>query len=229
MRRDCMKDMKKKLICSAALIVIVGIVVFFSRHDIKEFVKLYTNTKDMEGFIKSFGNLGPIIFTGFQVLQVILFFIPGEFMQAVGGYLFDTVLGTVLSVVGILLGSAMTFFLARKYGDNLLRKILPKKDYSKLKKLICRPKNKLIIFILYLLPGFPKDILGYVSGITTIRFLDFILISSIARLPGILITSYLGSNLYNENYIVAFYIIIAVAIILFVGIIKREKVLRHFK
>jgi uncharacterized membrane protein YdjX (TVP38/TMEM64 family) len=229
MGRVWVRVMKKKIIYSIIAVMIISTIIYFSRSDLEEFIKLYTNAKDMENFIKSFGSLGPIIFMFFQILQVILFFIPGEFMQAVGGYLFGTILGTILSVFGIMFGSVITFFLAKKYGDKLLREILPQKDYDSTKRLICRPKNRLVIFILYLLPGFPKDVLGYVSGITTIRFTDFIIISSLARLPGILITSYLGSKIYSENYIVALCVVIGVAIILLVGVIKRDKVLSYFK
>lgn len=224
-----MKGTSKKIIYILVIVIAIGILLFFCKNDIEEFIKLYSNTKEMEALIKSYGSIGPIIFIFLQILQVVVFFIPGEFMQAVGGYLFDTILGTVLSLLGIMVGSAITFLVSRKFGDRLLIKILPPKDYRNIKKLICKPKNKLVIFILYLLPGFPKDALGYVSGITTIKLKDFIIISGFARLPGILVTCYLGSNIYDKNYLVVLYILIGIAIILFIGIIKREKVLNYFK
>lgn len=224
-----MKGIFRKILYFFIGLVTLGLVIVIFRHKIGEFLGFYYDAKDMEAFIKSFGSFGPIIFVAFQVLQVIIFFIPGEFMQAVGGYLFDTLLGTILSIIGILIGSAITFIVARKFGDRFLKKILPKKDYTNIKKLICKPKNRLVIFILYLLPGFPKDVLGYVSGITSIKLKDFIIISSIARLPGILITSYLGSNIYEENYLTAIYILIGVALLLIIGIVKRNKVINFFK
>lgn len=224
-----MKITLRRIICIIASILAIVLIIFFSKDSLARYFSMYSNAKTLQVWIKSFGILSPLIFIILQLIQVTFFFIPGEVMQAAGGYVFGTLLGTTLSITGILLGSLLTFILARKFEHKLLGKILPKKDYDKIKALICKPRNKLIIFILYLLPGFPKDILGYVAGITTVKLKDFVILSTIARLPGILISSYVGSNLYSENYLIVVYTLIVTFIVLAIGFINRKKVIDYFK
>ena len=224
-----MKTSLKRKIRILVLFIFIVMITAFLRYIYVRDIHMLTNVKGIEKWLQSFGKLGSMMFILLQIMQVIVFFIPGEFIQASGGYLYGTVVGTLLSVCGILIGSVITFIIAKKFGDRLLRKILPLKDYNKILSLISKPRNRLIIFVLHLLPGFPKDMLGYVSGITSIKLKEFIIISTIARFPGIVISSYIGSNIYDKNYIIVTFTLIIICIILFVGIKKRDNILKRFE
>jgi len=218
----------KKLMKYKRTIIFIALgvlILFFLNNSFKE----YYNPTKIKSWILGFGNLSFLTFMLLQIMQVIVFFIPGEVMQTAGGYIFGTLGGTGLSIVGILMGSSITFLLARAYGNNLLEKILPQKDYIKARTLINKSKNKWVFFILYLMPGFPKDVLGYLAGITPIGIGEFLLYSTVARIPGILASTYIGFNLYNQNYGVVFISLAFVVILVCIGMLKREEIIRHLK
>lgn len=206
-----------------------GLGVYLLYIGFERYIKPYINPGFIRHLIVSSGKFGFIVFIILQVIQVVIFVIPGEILEGAGGYIFGAALGTVLSIFGITLGSIFTFSIARFLGNKFLVRILPQKQYMKIKSLIDRPKNKLIIFVLYLIPGIPKDILGYVSGITSIRLGEFVLFSTVARMPGIMAASYVGSNLYNKNYINAIIVSILMVVLVMIGTLKRERILRRFK
>lgn len=210
-------------------IIIAAALFFFIKEKYGQYIVTYYNPEAIKNWILSFGSLSFMIFMLLQIIQVVLFFIPGEVVQAAGGYIYGTLAGAGISLLGATLGAIITFLIARRYGDRLLKRILPRKDYEKTRSLIDRPKNKLILFILYLIPGFPKDVLGYVAGITPIRLRWFIIFSTIARIPGIIMSTYIGSSLYEKNYLLVIITIVLMVILLVIGLWKGDKILEKFK
>lgn len=224
MKKFILKYKYTLLAAAAAIALLVFLYIRFG-----DYIKTYYEPEHVKEWIMSFGQLSFLVFIALQLLQVILFFIPGEVVQVAGGYIFGTFLGAALSLFGITLGSVATFLIGRKYGSSLLQKILPQKDYEKTRELIDKPKNRMIIFILYLLPGFPKDVLGYVCGITPIKLKWFIIFSTLARIPGIVISTFVGSNLYEQNYLIVGIAIVLMVAVLVVGLLKGDKILERFK
>jgi uncharacterized membrane protein YdjX (TVP38/TMEM64 family) len=224
MKKSIMKYKKTLLFVLIGVLIICLLYVCFGKY-----IKPYTNPVYIKAWIISFGRLGYIVFIILQILQVVISIVPGEVVQGAGGYIFGTTLGTALSIFGIMLGSIITFLIARYFGNKLLVRILPEKAYMRVKSLIDRPKNRLIIFILFLIPGIPKDILGYASGVTPIKLGEFILFSTIARIPGVLVTSYVGSNLYYGNYTTVIAASIVMVLLLIVGALRGERVIEWFK
>lgn len=209
-------------------VVAAAVLAYFVKAEYGEYIKTYYSPEAVKNWVLSFGSLSFLVFILLQILQVVLFFIPGEVVQGAAGYIFGTLGGAGISLLGITLGSVGTFLVARKFGDRLLHKILPQKDYIKIKILIDKPKNRLIIFILYLIPGFPKDVLGYVAGITPIGLKWFVLFSTIARVPGIIMSTFVGSNLYQGNYLLVAIVAVIMAAILVLGILKGDKIVEMF-
>lgn len=212
------------------LAVLVGcLILLLLNINIIKNIRYFEDPVLIRDWIRGYGNLSSIAFIVLQMVQVIFFFIPGEFIQVAGGFIFGTFWGLILSVIGILLGSLLTFLAARAVGERILRKIIPAKQFEKLEVLINRPRNKLVIFILYLIPGIPKDILGYISGITPIKTKQFVIISNVARIPGIFASVYLGSNLYDKNYVVLAIVILAVIVLVLIIWFYKDKILDRFK
>lgn len=210
-------------------ILITGVIFYFLYDLYGRYFKIYYNPEMIKQWTLSYGKLSFMIFILLQIAQVVVFFIPGEVVQTAGGYIFGTFNGIVLSVTGIILGSILTFAASRTLGNNLLKKILPANDFVRIKKLIDKPKNTLLIFILYLIPGFPKDILGYVAGITQISLGSFLFFSSIARVPGIIMSSYIGSNLYNENYSIVMIVLLFAIVLLIIGTTNNDKIISNLE
>lgn len=160
---------------------------------------MYGSPGAIRAFVAGFGAWAPVIFIGLQALQVVLSPIPGEATGVLGGYLFGTWLGLVYSTVGLTVGSALAFGLSRWLGMRLVRRIIPTAAYEKLSVVGC-PEGVALTFILFIIPGFPKDYLSYLLGLTPMSWGSFLLVSGLGRIPGTWLLSAQGAAAGNNQY-----------------------------
>lgn len=107
---------------------------------------MVSDPERFRNWISSFGRLGVLVFIGVQVLQVVVFVIPGEVVQVAGGYLYGTILGTLYSVIGITLGSLICFSIARILGYDFVKNIVSEEKLKKFDYLINNPKGETVLF-----------------------------------------------------------------------------------
>lgn len=177
---------------------------------------LYLFFKDRNkliNFIKS-SPYDVIIFILLQIVQVVAAPIPGELSGFIGGYLYGPLWGTIYSTIGLTLGSWLAFMLARFFGEPLLEKVVKKEVFEKFDHFM-EHKGLLVFFLLFLIPGFPKDYLCYIMGVSRIPALTFIIISTIGRFFGTMLLSITGNIARNEQYLLLA-IVVAVGIAVFV-------------
>jgi uncharacterized membrane protein YdjX (TVP38/TMEM64 family) len=149
--------------------------------------------------LKAAGPLAPLIFILIQTLQVVLAPIPGEATGFIGGYLFGAPLGMLYSTLGLTLGSVLAFLIARWLEEHYVSRWIPKEILRKFDFLMER-QGALVSFILFLLPGFPKDYLCFVLGLSRMPFKLFLLICVVGRLPGTLLLTLQGAKVYKGDY-----------------------------
>lgn len=131
-----------------------------------------------------------------MALQVVLAFLPGEPVELLCGYLFGTIGGMAVCVIGSMIGSALIFLLVRKLGEKAVLRMFPQEKVEELAFLKHKEKLVGLLFIIFLIPGTPKDILTYCMPLTDIRFSSFLLITGLARIPSI-ITSTMGASTFR--------------------------------
>ena len=131
-----------------------------------------------------------------MALQVVLAFLPGEPVELLCGYLFGTIGGMAVCVIGSMIGSALIFLLVRKLGEKAVLRMFPQEKVEELAFLKHKEKLVGLLFIIFLIPGTPKDILTYCIPLTDIRFSSFLLITGLARIPSI-ITSTMGASTFR--------------------------------
>jgi uncharacterized membrane protein YdjX (TVP38/TMEM64 family) len=197
------------------LAVFVVLLVFASVKLTPAVTRLMKSPEAMQGFVDRYGSASAAIYVLIQATQVVVFVIPGEIVQVAGGYIFGTWLGALLSVAGIFLGTAVAFLAARWLGYAVVRALVSPRKLERFEFLISDPKSEIAIFILFLVPGIPKDSLVYISGLTPIKPLRFFLISMIARLPGLWGAAYIGSNLQERDYLPV-WVLSGVSLVLFI-------------
>ena len=152
----------------------------------------------MRAYVESWGSLAPAAFICLQTLQVVLAPIPGEFTGAVGGFIFGGLPTVLYSTIGLTVGSALAFYGARIVGQPLVKLVVPPRAMERFRFLTKR-RGTFIAFILFIIPGFPKDILSYILGLSPMGFLPFIAVCTLGRIPGTVLLSFSGSALYNRN------------------------------
>lgn len=159
-----------------------------------------SNREEIQAFISRFGVLAPFVFMIVQFLQVILAPIPGEATGFIGGYLFGTLKGFVLSSIALTLGSWANFLIGRFLGRRYVRKLIPKDKLKRFDTFIKR-QGVLVLLVLFIFPGFPKDYLCLFLGMTALPLKVFFLISAFGRMPGTFMLSLQGASLYEGNYL----------------------------
>lgn len=196
------------------LLALLLVSVVFRHHIAAGLMQAYRWTADrdqVESFIASFGSIAPLVFMALQILQVILAPVPGEATGFIGGYLFGTVMGFVYSSLALAVGSALNFAIGRYLGQRFVRRWIPTKMMERFDHLVER-QGVIVLFILFVFPGFPKDYLCLFLGITAIPFSVFLIIASIGRMPGTLMLSLQGDVLFDGNY-PAFSVVFAVTVL----------------
>lgn len=185
--------------------------------------EVFQSREHMRAYVESWGSLAPAAFICIQTLQVILAPIPGEFTGAVGGFVFGGVPTILYSSIGLTLGSALAFLGARIIGQPLVKLVVSPQAMDRFRFLTQR-QGTLLTLILFIIPGFPKDILSYILGLSPMGFLPFIIVCSLGRIPGTVMLSFSGSALYNKNwtFLVLISTLCLVAILVF--FFNREKI-----
>jgi uncharacterized membrane protein YdjX (TVP38/TMEM64 family) len=182
-------------------------------------VRLYeilTNRHHLKKMILSFKAYSPVIYILVQMLQVVLAPIPGAPIEFIGGYLFGAKAGFLFSMIGLTLGSLSAFLLARIFGKWILQRVVSEEAMRKFEYLIGH-EGVIISFLLFLIPGFPKDALCYILGVTPMHLGIFLLISTIGRVPGTWIAILEGAKAYGHHYKTLFMLlgVSAFAIVIF--------------
>lgn len=170
-------------------------------------------------WVDASGIWGRIIFIGMVILQVIVAFIPGEAIELAAGYAFGGLEGTVLSMVGILLGSWIIFMLVRKFGVKMVEVFFSKDKIAQVGFLNNQKKTKVLAFLLMLIPGTPKDFLSYFAGLTRLDLKQWLVIVCTARLPSVLTSTLTGAAAGEKQYVMAVILLVLTGLISFVGIL----------
>ena len=163
--------------------------------------------------------LGILSLFGLQLAQIFLVIIPGEPIEIFAGMCYGEFWGTVFIMVSVFIISTAIFFLVRKFGRKFVYGFCDEKKVSKIEnsKLFQNPqKIEFILFILFLIPGTPKDLLVYIGGLLPIDPVKFIMISTFARFPSVITSTLAGANLAVGDWKMS--IIVYLSIVILVGI-----------
>ncbi len=178
--------------------------------------------------IKSFHPFDEVAFIALQILQVIAAPIPGEATGLIGGYLFGPIPGTIYFTIGLTIGSWIAFMLARVFGMPLVEKVVNPKVIAKYDHFL-EHQGAFVSFLLFLIPGFPKDCLCYIMGVSHMPTRTFIIISTVGRLLGTMLLSVSGSCARNDQYMALVGIMLVSAIFIIVAFIYRDNLLAMLK
>lgn len=208
-----------KAVAFPLLLAAIAVAGFVYRTEIAGF---FRNRDSVREWIRGLGVLGPVAFIGLQVLQVVIFVIPGELTQATGGFIFGFWAGTALSLAGIALGSLLNYEVGRLLGRSFVLAVLSPERLERAESILANRKAEAGYFLLFLVPGIPKDVLCYLAGMAKAPPGVFLAASMLARLPGIAGSSLVGTATYSGRIGLAFGILAVAALGLVAGIVWRK-------
>lgn len=187
---------RRKLLSGISIAVVVLLAAL-----VTWFVWSWLSSFSQEGFrdyIRSFGVWGWLVLLLLQFLQVFIALIPGELLESAAGYAFGPFAGTVICYLGVAAASSLVFLLTRRFGVRLVEVFISREKISELRFLNTERKRNALVFLLFFIPGTPKDLLTYFVGLTDMRLGPFLAISLAARIPSV-ISSTFGGHLLGEG------------------------------
>lgn len=175
--------------------------------------------------ITSQGPLGVLILLGMQLLQIIVAFIPGEVVQIAAGMMYGPLWGSVVILVSCVLSSMVVYELVHKLGAPFVRSMVGEKQLLKFRQFELSGKFGVTVFILFLIPGFPKDVLTYIVPLSDMNLRTFLLLSTIGRTPGVIISTYAAAGLADGNIVTSVIIFVVAALIAIIVLLLRNRII----
>jgi uncharacterized membrane protein YdjX (TVP38/TMEM64 family) len=157
------------------------------------FGALFSDPARLRTVITSWGPWGALILIVLEIAQVLLAPIPGQVLGLVAGYLYGPWLGTLLSMIGTLIGAGMAMWLARRYGRPLVQRFVSREWLDRLDRLVKR-RGPAIFFYIFLFPFLPDDAACFAAGLTSLPLGELMLLVLVGRLPGVFIPNWLGAH-----------------------------------
>lgn len=196
---------KIKILKLITLIVTVSILILATIYMIPIIKQLNTTEGQMQfkEKIEQSGIIGPLILFGLEMAQVLLAVLPGEPIEVLAGICFGTVWGTIFLMISVFIITCIIYFLVKKYGRKFIYEFFPKEKVIKLensKLFNDKKKIEMVMIILFLIPGTPKDLLVYVGALLPIKSSRFILISTLLRFPSIISSTIAGDNILGGEW-----------------------------
>jgi uncharacterized membrane protein YdjX (TVP38/TMEM64 family) len=209
------------------VLLCLGLYFLFSSHPIivryRGLVRFYSSKREVKHFLAGFGPYAPFVFITLQALQVVLAPIPGEATGFLGGMLFGTWLSFLYSTIGLTLGSAVAFGLGRWLGLPVVRRLVSDAVYHKF-DFLAHTGGELVTLIFFLIPGFPKDYLCIILGVSPLPFRTFLVLTTFGRMPGTWLLSVQGAKVGGGYYTEFLVFLTVAAIALFLAYIYRDAI-----
>ena len=212
------------LIAFFALMVIVVILIWPYIHEVFEPGGLSRVIDD----VRNAGPLGFLILLAMQFMQIVVAFIPGEVVQMAAGMMYGPWVGAAVILLGCIISSAFVFAVVHRLGAPFVRDMVPTKYLDKFNAFEESGKLSIVVFILFLIPAMPKDTFTYLVPLTNMRMRDFLVLSNVGRIPGIVISTYAANGLVDGNITQSIIIFAVVAVIAIVAIVFRDKIMNLF-
>ena len=170
--------------------------------------------------------LGAIAMALISAVQVIVALIPGEFVEIAAGYCFGSWVGSLLCLAGIVLGSCTTILLVRYFGSRFVYAFYPKEKIDALPIINDPPKRNILTFILFVIPGTPKDLFTYAIGLTDMSIPRYIALTTAARFPSVILSTLSGDAVGTKDYTAAILFVIVTAAVSGVGVLVYHAILK---
>lgn len=220
---------QKRIIGASATVLFLLFCAAVSWYIGRPIIEFVSEPEKFRVWVENGGIWSKIAFIGMVMFQVVIALVPGEPLEIGAGYAFGAIEGTLLTVIGVTFGSLVVFSLVRKFGVMLVEIFFSREKISSLKFLQKSKKRDFVIFLLFFLPGTPKDLITYFAGLTDMKLSYMLWLSAVVRLPSVITSTLGGDALGTEKYIMAIIVFIITLIISFIGWLIFKFISSHRK
>ncbi len=204
------------------LLIIIGLPLYIYFFE-PQLIDSMSSMENVNALFEHYHAESILVYIGAQILQIIICVIPGQWLQFAAGYMYGFWLGFLYSIIGAAIGSVVTYYLAKLLGRDAMHLIFGEARINEFIHKLNSKKAIVIVFLIFLIPGVPKDLCNYAAGISEMKLKPFLIVSLVGRSPGMMGSLLIGRQIEAGNYTGAI-VVAAVAVILcVVGIIMRKR------
>ena len=222
------KSVKIQRCCTiAGLVICAG--AFIAAYAVfgKELLAFVSDTERFRAWLDGYKGAGAVIFVAIRAVQTVVKIIPAEPLEIAAGYVYGTFGGLALCMAGTLLGSVVILLIARKLGTKAVELFVPHSKLESLHFLNDEGSAMRLLFMVYLIPSTPKDVITWLVGCTKINPLVFMAVTSLARIPSIVTSTYCGAKLGEQNYTAAVLMFAVTAVVGVAGSLIYGKISKN--
>lgn len=210
-----------KLALLLVILIAVPVYIYFFHHDI---IERFSDMQNVKALFAEYRTESVFFYIAAQIIQIVICIIPGQWLQFAAGYMYGFWIGYILSLVGAALGTVLTYYIARLLGHDAMHLIFGEEKIHQMLHTLNSKKAVVLVFLIFLIPGVPKDLCNYVAGLSEMKLKRFMLVSLIGRSPGMMGSLLIGRYIMVGQYTGAV-IVAVIAVVLFVlGIIFRKRI-----
>jgi len=213
-----------KILLLLAIVIGIPLYIWFCHGEI---ISQWKNVDDIVAFLEHYETESIIVYIVLQIIQVIISVLPGQFFQMAAGYLYGFWAALLFAMTGAIIGTAISFMLAKVLGRDFLHILFGEERISYYVERLNSKRVYTLVFLIYLIPGIPKDMVSYAAGISEIRFKPFIILSAVGRLPGMMGSLLMGNMLEEDRFGFAIGIGVFAVIVCILCFVFRERILKY--
>ncbi len=208
------------------LMIVIGLPLYvYVFH--KDFILQFRSFDEVVAFLRQYKAFSVPVYLGAELLQILISVLPGQVFQFAAGYLFGFIPGLIYTAIGAVIGTIVTFCLARVLGTDAVHLMLGKERTDHFIRLLNSRKAYLITFLIYLIPGVPKDTVCYIAGVSEMKMIPFVIISVVGRMPAMAASIVFGAMYMKQNYTGMAVVAFLVCVIVLVCIIRRKDIMKR--
>lgn len=210
-----------KLFILLMIIIAVPANIALNHHDV---IEHFESFDDMIALLERYQWQSILVYIAIQTIQVVVSVIPGQAFQFAAGYLYTFFPGLLFSWIGAALGTTITFYLTKILGSDAIHLFIGQEKTAYYLERLNSKRAYTIVFLLYLIPGLPKDIISYAAGISEMKFKPFLILSMIGRTPGMAGSLLIGALYFKEHYVLMGTVAVLAVIAFILCVIYRNKI-----
>ncbi len=209
------------------LVILLGIpaYIYFFHHDI---IDRFSSIEAVEAFFNQHKSQSILIYLGLQIIQIVICIMPGAALQFAAGYIFHFWLGLLLALSGALVGTILTYYLARILGHDAMHLFFGEEKINNMLEKINSKKGVIVVFLIYLIPGVPKDLCTYAAGLSEMKLRLFLILSMVGRTPAMMGSLIIGHHVEQGSYTVAIVLACIAVVLCVLGVVFRNKITDAF-
>ncbi|MDR0424963.1 MAG: VTT domain-containing protein [Clostridiales Family XIII bacterium] len=189
-----------------------------------EFIDNFRSLESINALLDRYKMGTFMFFVIAQIVQVVVSIIPGQAIQIAAGYSYIFWLACIITFVGIGIGTFITFYIAKLLGSDAMHLIFGEEKFKKYVETLNSKRAFIAIFIIFLIPGIPKDIFTYAAGLSEMKALNFTLLTMCARAPALMASILFGGMIRSGSYVGMIIMAASMLILCVLGLIYHSRI-----